>query len=182
MIIYPLIINNTFISSYLQKINVFNLKPVSNIWDSWPNVFNRIKEKIKEEKFLKIGNITKLHEVLCPISWGSLNYCVNVHNQFVKDVRENNLDKYRIDNIVLENSEPVSINCCCWLGEDLKKVVKKYGDVIDDEPWFCLFTPTKLERKNVIYGKTLVSHYAFYKQRNAGLDKTDISEKYYKLF
>lgn len=181
LIIFPIIINNTFISSYLQQKKIFNFTPKSYIYEKWPNIFKKIKTKILNNDYNSICDLVKNNEVLCPYSWGNLNYCIKIHENFLNDIKNNNLDKYRIDDIILEYSEPVSINCCCWIGGNLKKVIEKIGDISGDEPWLTLFAPTKINKSNIIYGKTIVSHYAFYKQRELGLDKTDISEKYYKL-
>ena len=38
--------------------------------------------------------------------------------------------------------------------------------------------PTWLNISNSVYGNCIVAHYAYYKQRELGLDKTDILDKY----
>ncbi len=183
LLIYPIIINNIISSYNLQEKNIFSTHSKTNIGKSWINTFNRIKPYLLQNKGkkIKIGKITKEQEVLCPISWGNLEYCINIHNTFINDVNNKNIDKYRIGNYTLKNSEPMSINCCCWLGTGLKNVVNKYGNIVDDEPRLCIYLPTWDNNPNKVFGNTIVSHYSYYKQRELGLDDTDILNKYNKL-
>ena len=183
LLLYPTIINNTVSSYFLQEKNVFSTNIKSNIGKSWINTYNRIKPYLlaNKGKNIKIGNITKHNEVLCPISWGNLNYCINIHNTFIEDVLHNNIDKYRIGNYILSNSEPMSINCCCWLGKHLKNIIEKYGDIVDDEPRLAIYLPIWDNNPNEVYGNTIVSHYSTYKQLELGLNNTEILDKYNKL-
>jgi hypothetical protein len=61
----------------------------------------------------------------------------------------------------------------------VNELVNKYGNIYNDENWWSLYVPVWSGRINEIYGKTIVSHYAYYKQRELGLDNTDILDKYY---
>lgn len=57
-----------------------------------------------------------------------------------------------------------SINAICFFGKDFKKLnVKNYK--MDDEE-FLTNQVFNCGRKSIIYGETLVAHYAFYTQRN----------------
>ena len=181
-LLYPIIINNPFISCMLQDKNVYKpLKP-STILTTWPKTYQRIKPYILENNHqrIRIGDIARDEEILCPIGWGDVEYCYNLHNQFIGDVNQGNIQKYYLDEkIVVKNCEPVSINVCSWIGEDLQQYTNKYGDVYHDENWWSIYLPTWSGNYNEIYGKCVVSHYAFYRQRELGIDSTDILEKYY---
>lgn len=189
-LLYPTIINNSYFSWLLEKKGIYNSNNgKSYIGDTWPKTYARIKSQIMECKDnatlknkLKIGKITKIEEVLCPAGWGSLNYCVDLHRQFIKDLFIDTsigaIDKYKLGIIELSNRDPVSISCCSWLGSTLKSITDQIGHVFDDEPWWCIWVPTWLDKNNMVYGDCVVAHYAYYKQRELGLDNTNILESY----
>lgn len=189
-LLYPTIINNAYFSWLLEKKGIYkptNKGLVSNIGDTWPTTYARIKSQVMEYKDtpalknkLKIGKITQLEEVLCPVGWGNLDYCVNLHRQFLEDLSANTLDKYKLGIIELKNRDPVSISCCSWVGATLKSITNQVGNVFDDEPWWCIWMPTWLNKNNLVYGDCIVAHYAYYKQRELGLDNTNILESYRK--
>jgi hypothetical protein len=186
-LLYPVIINNLFISYYLQEENKINHSLKTNIGNTWKmtykNIKNQILECVNNSTALRIGDLVKnQNEILCPVSWGNFDYCYSLHNQFIIDVCNNNVQKYYLnENIILENAEPVSINVCSWIGEDLKKYTDTYGNVHKDEPWFSIYLPTWSGNKNEIYSKCVVSHYAYYIQRERGLDNTDLLKRYLEL-
>lgn len=180
-IIYPVIINNHFISWKLQEKNIINPELKTNIGNTWVNTYKRIRNHIIANKHLRlrIGDFTRGDEVLCPIAWGNLKYCYDLHNNFIEDIKNNNLQKYYLrENVTLENCEVVSINACSWLGSNLKEYTEKYGTIYYDECWLSLYLPTWSGDKNIIYGNCVVSHYSYYRQRELGLDSTDILERY----
>jgi hypothetical protein len=182
-ILYPVIINNLFISWFLQEKKIINPELKTYIGNTWTYTHKRIKDHILTNKHLRlrIGDFTRDSEVLCPIAWGNFKFCYDLHNQFIKDVENNNVQKYYLENIVLNNCEPVSINACSWIGSQLKKITEQHGNIYNDEPWLAVYLPTWSGNKNEIYGKCVVSHYAYYRQRELGLDSTDILDRYYNL-
>lgn len=182
-LIYPVMINNIIISWKLQERGIINPSVKSRIGDLWPIAFKNIKEYIQTTPGHVFGIQTKLDQdnLLCPIAWGTLKYCYDLHNQFINDIASDNISKYKSDNWCLENSEPASICCVSWLGSGLKSYVEKYGPVSKDEQWWSVFVPTWSGNPNVVYGNTIVSHYSYYRQRELGLDSTDILPRYYIL-
>lgn len=182
-ILYPVIINNHFMSWFLQEKDIIQPSIKSHIGNTWPTTYQRIRQHILNNQKVKmrIGDFIQDHEILCPIGWGNLHYCVELHNQFINDIQNNNIGKYYFENVVLHDCQSVSINVCSWIGEDLKKYVETYGEIYSDEAWLSVYLPTWSGNKNEIYGRSVVSHYAYYKQRELGLDHTDILERYYLL-
>jgi hypothetical protein len=182
-IIYPVIINNHIHSCILQDNNIYNPYMKSNILDNWKNyTYNRIFSHIIVNKHtrIRIGDVTEGKDILCPIAWGDLKYCYDLHSQFLDDINANNLEKYYLkNNIVLSKAEPVSINVCSWIGEDLREDVKKHGEIYNDEPWLAIYLPSWSGKYNEIYGKCVVSHYSYYRQRELGLDNTNILARYF---
>jgi len=182
-LIYPVIINNLIHSCILQDNNIYNPYIKSNILDTWRKyTYRRIREHIINNKHsrLRIGDFTGGNDVLCPISWGNLKYCYDLHSQFLNDINANNVEKYHLErNIVLTSAEPVSINVCSWIGEDLRQHVKDHGEIYYDEPWLAIYLPTWSGKHNEIYGKSFVSHYSYYRQRELGLDNTNLLDRYF---
>jgi len=180
-ILYPVIINNTITSPLLEKYGIYNATSKSTILHTWPNTYQRIFLNIykNRDKRIKIGDIVNHNEILCPVSWGNLQYCYELHSQFLNDISNGNIKKYYLkNNIILENSEPISINACSWIGEELRKYIKEYGDIYHDENYLSIYLPIWSGNKNEIYSNCVVSHYAYYKQRELGLDNTDILHRY----
>ena len=182
-LLYPVIINNLYMSWLLQEKGSYNPIIKTNIGNNWKQTYARIKQHIliNKNKQLRIGDFTQDNEILCPISWGNLKYCYDLHSQFIEDITNNNIEKYYLDIQTLTYAEPVSINVCSWIGSDLHNYIKKHGKIYNDEPWLSIYLPIWSNSYNQIYGKCVVSHYAYYKQRELGLDNTDILNKYLNL-
>jgi hypothetical protein len=185
-LLFPTIINNCFFSWMFELKQIYTpSKNKSTIGATWPNTYNRIKPIVNSNKSntqLKIGKITYPGEVLCPSGWGNLEYCVNLHNQFLSDLNHNHIEKYRLGQFKLLDRHPVSISCCAWLGKRLKQITQQVGDVFDDEPWLTIWMPTWLDTYNEVYGDCIVGHYAYYRQRELGLDNTGILDMYRSVF
>lgn len=182
-ILYPVIINNCVISGKLEEKGIINFQKSTKLTSNWKNVFSPFHNFIQQTP----GDVKRLQDLvgeqnlLCPVAWGDLDYCINLHNEFIKSVQHNNTDKFKMENWVLENCEPASIACISWIGSSLKKYTDLYGPVKRDEQWWSVYVPTWSGHRNVVFGDCVVSHYAYYIQRNKGLDETDILEKYYEI-
>jgi len=182
-ILFPIIINNSTVSNILQENNIYNPREKSNMLYSWKNTYNRIKSHVNNNKLkrMRICDFVSHTEILCPIAWGNLQYCYDLHSQFLNDINNGDIKKYYLkDNIVLQHAEPISINVCSWLGSDLKKYTQEYGNVYCDENYLTVYLPIWSNFNNEIYSRSVVAHYAYYKQRELGLDNTDILERYYE--
>ncbi len=102
----------------------------------------------------------------------------HIHETFINKVNNGNIDEYKFDEKELNYPERCSINCFAIMGAD---IIKCSHIVWDEEEWLSVTRPTELKRKNIIYGKFLVSHFAFFPQRK-DLDQTDILSKYKALW
>jgi hypothetical protein len=156
----------------------------------WPNVYDRIRHYIYNQskefnihyKKIRIGDIVANQEILCPITWGNITYCRYIHSQFLDAIENNNVSNYTqaFDTPLFElkKAEPVSINACAWLGSGLRIYTEKYGPVYADENWWTIYLPIWSQKNNAVYTSTIVSHYSYYRQRELGLDQTDILNRY----
>jgi hypothetical protein len=181
-LLYPVIINNHFISWLLQERGIYNPEIKSYIGNTWSDTITRVYQHIihNKQNKLHVGDFIPDNEILCPVAWGDLKYCCDLHNQFLEDLKEGNIQKYKLNtNLELNEAQAVSINVCSWLGSDLKEITRTCGEMNGDEPWWSIYVPVWTGRSNEIYGNCVVSHYAYYRQRELGLDSTDILEKYY---
>ena len=90
-IVYPLIINNCYMTNILQQKNIssnkYGVAGEDRMGEGWSNP--------------KIGE--------------------NLHYEFLNNLEKQNLNIYKIDNIALENYNLVSINCICWFGHEFSK-------------------------------------------------------------
>lgn len=85
----------------------------------------------------------------------------------------------------LELGQLISISSFCFFGEDFASFGGRVGigereDAQEEERILAHVLPIKLGRTNVIYGRTLASHFAFSAQRQ-GLEQTDLLPRYYRV-
>jgi len=110
------------------------------------------------------------------LSWIDPQVAENIHKEFI-----NNFDNrwiYLYDTWILHSYERVSINCISWLSEEFNLFNGKVGE--DEEQWLSSDYPSEIKKPNIIFGRFLVSHFAFWTQREH-LDKTNILQIYSKL-
>ena len=180
ILVLPTILNNSVISWDMERRGVLAGLPArSRIGDTWPDTYRRIRHALP--RGIKIGDVTRLDEVLCPVAWGNAGYAEAVHRAFLDDAERGQLAKYREGGPwVLESCEPISIQCCAWLGEDLARLTRAHGDVYEDEPWMTVFCPTWSGRRNCVYRGSVVAHFSYYVQQ-AALDASGALERYRAL-
>lgn len=181
LITFPLVINNTIISAILQKNGLLPHPTLtSHILDRWPSVIRRMYPRVQQGigKKLSLPDLIVQDDVLCPITWGNIDFCKYAHTTFLKDVEEQQLQKYRKEPFVLQLYEPVSVHVCAWFGKSLKELQETYGSVYEDELWLTVFSPIWSQRYNAVYPKTIVSHFSYWKQEQQGLATFGILEKY----
>lgn len=150
------------------------------------------------EYFLVYGNIlnngitSHIHQRRCilPIypklgyhctdenGWNNPNVTETIHNEFFNAYNNNNINKFYIDNWVLNYYERCSINVISWLGKTFKEFDGQVGT--DEEQWLSVDKPSQIKKPNIIFGDGLFVHYAFYTQRGY-IDSTDILNKYKKI-
>jgi hypothetical protein len=113
------------------------------------------------------------YDCLCRTSWVSGEFAFLNHSEFLEHLRERDLNRYLFSQWL--NWEPIrmSINCICWLGDDLK------GTDIgpNEEEELSVTLPRKFNRPTMICGSALCSHYAYSPQRGF-LDRTPLLSMY----
>jgi hypothetical protein len=165
-------------------------------------VKNLIEYRIANQRPLFVfGNIVNnavcsyffQQEGIIPSGWGRVEYnCLDdtgwqnpqfagkLHEMFLKDIKSENLERWKIHNVVMDDFRRFSINVMCWFGRDLKDVpelLSGFDETIDertgkwrfphsDESFLSQDLPQRLERPNEICGIALFSHFAFYIQRD----------------
>jgi hypothetical protein len=146
LFIYPNIINNSVTDYIHQRLGCFNFE-----------------NKIEYNCFDHYGVLDGSHAELR-------------HNEFIKDIKNNDLDKYKFGKWSLYNYERVSINSLAWFGKDIKNLEFKP----DEEDYVSCEAPRILERPSMIYGGPIAVHFSFHTQREY-LDSTEILQKYAEL-
>jgi hypothetical protein len=115
------------------------------------------------------------YECLCQVGWRSPQFAELVHRSFLRSLAANNSDCFKMQDRDLCAYERMSINCIAWFGRDFAAFGGKVG--ADEEVWLSQEYPRAAARSNLICGSALVSHFAFFRQRDH-LDATDLLELY----
>jgi hypothetical protein len=133
------------------------------------------KKRIIPLEWGKVG-----YNCLDELGWESSSFAGKLHKKFINDAKAKNLDKWKIDNIVMDDFKRFSIGVMCWFGRDLKNVPELnsfFDEKIDyrtgawrfihsDESFLSQDLPQKLNRPNEICGNALFSHFSFYIQKD----------------
>jgi hypothetical protein len=94
--------------------------------------------------------------------WSSKTLPIEIHNQFQEDIKNNNIIKFKLDNIVLNNFNRVSINAISWIGGYIN-----FNNISGDEEQFisCVI-PYYSNKPNIIYGDAICVHAGFFSTKN----------------
>lgn len=116
----------------------------------------------------RMGNLTTefgictMHES-CPVAWRGNDFALNVHHQFITKYDDGSLDDYKFNRFILLGYEKMSINFCCWFGEDLWSIGAE--SPTSDEETIGRIIPSKTARPNEVCGSSLVVHYGYMAHR-----------------
>ena len=113
----------------------------------------------------RIGALTKDYGLVTRNRFDHLTlyeipFYTEIHNNFINKYENGKLNEYYFENELLTNNQGFSINCFAMFGKD-----SKFVKIPDEELEISMFQPNKLNRKNLVCGNALVSHYAFGYQR-----------------
>lgn len=110
-----------------------------------------------------------------PVLWKSGYFAKELHMWFIR----NYLQSQKWEELYMGKKEMgmtrFSINAILWFGDDMKK----FSGIVpgDDEEFLSCIYPTRMGMSNAWNGGAIVSHFAFFTQREQ-LDKYHILEKY----
>lgn len=173
LVVYPTIINNTGIAYKMQKDGI--LQPTS------PMIGEVVADNGAPE-----WNRGGFHPCDAK-AWADTEYCKNSHVRFLHNILEHSFQYYRLSTPwELKNYETVSINACSWIGSGDPNQFKMETKAEEGE--IVYYLPRKLDRINCVYNEFIVSHYAFYTQKqaldSAGIDKlyNEIADEYCNNF
>lgn len=112
-------------------------------------------------------------------SWRRWETADEVHRRFFEAMECGQLDRFKFPAWELVGYERFSINCMAWFGADNRAI----RDRMTDSEEICLTEqiPRQLGRRNVIVGDALVSHFAYYPQREALEANTGWLSRYWDL-
>ena len=97
--------------------------------------------------------------------WNSPDLTLKLHEEFAIHRRNNEYDKWFINNLLLSDYKRVSINCISWFGSLFQKQIVKNTEYVDDEQYYSVEVPKMLKKPNIICGNALCLHFAFFTQR-----------------
>lgn len=107
----------------------------------------------------------------------SADYMLFLHEMFLNDCKNNNLNKYKINNVVWHSSEfGCPVNAVCWFGRDFARFGSK---VIGNEEAY-LITRNAV---NSICGNSIMCHFKYQSQiKHFNKEKWDKSHKLQKEY
>lgn len=111
--------------------------------------------------------------------WEDHRFAHHLHNLFLHKLECGILNEWTFDKQELALCH-FSINCICWFGREFAAFDGFVPVEIEEEEWLSACKPVSLGRLNAICGRTLVSHFSFWPQREY-LDKTDLLGRYEDL-
>lgn len=115
------------------------------------------------------------YSCLDPVGWGDPHFALAVHETFLGRVVEGAPGAYLFGRWEMWEADRFSINCFAFLGSDFAGFGGEVGG--DEEEWLTVTKPRESGRGTVVAGGALVSHFAFFTQREF-LDKTNLLERY----
>jgi hypothetical protein len=102
-----------------------------------------------------------------------------VHKTFLNDLLAGETQKYLFESWPLAAFERFAINCIAWYGEDVNG---EMGGMKDEELWLTVNRPRDAGRPNLICGSSLVSHFAFHKQRKPHCVGKELDERIHDAY
>lgn len=170
-------------NNFIEKLYYHRLNNL-NYFLIYPNIINNAIIDHIRWRFGCFENNDSLHKYSfgykCQddIGWKNADVAYLKHEEFLKDLINNNLEYYKFNKWILFYYERVSINCISWFGDEFRKFNGKVG--ANEEQWLSVDYPKRIQKPNCIFGNILCSHFSFYTQRNL-LDNTELLSKYEKL-
>lgn len=119
------------------------------------------------------------YRCLDAVGWYSRDFAMELHKQFIRAISTGKTDAWKFEPRVLEDYPRVSINCIGWHGSEFAK----FGGIVimgDDEQWLSVVKPHELGKPNLLTGRHLCVHFAFYTQRPFE-NEADLLEAYEDL-
>ncbi|KAA6187413.1 hypothetical protein F2Q65_02505 [Thiohalocapsa marina] len=115
----------------------------------------------------------------CPQGWKDPEAAEWKHRSFLSALSEHDVDSWQLPDYQLDLGKHFSINCLCWLGDDLRdfEFFDEERFLVYEEPFMTKEMTHRIGRPVLVAGKALVAHFAFYTQRKH-LDSTDLLERY----
>jgi hypothetical protein len=113
---------------------------------------------------------------LDPIAWNNPAFAEELHRTFLSLLQKGQIDYFKFPGRPVAINR-FSINCISWLGSDFQKFKGYVSADHGEEEYLSVIKPTQLGKANYIMGDCIVSHFAFFTQREY-LDKTDILDSY----
>lgn len=115
-------------------------------------------------------------DCLDPVGWKSPIFAEKLHRVFLDALANGKHKNFHLHNQPIAVNR-FSINCISWLGSEFATFNGEVPYGVDEEEFLSVTKPSREGRYNMIMGNALVSHFAFFTQREH-LDQTDILEKY----
>ncbi len=149
----------------LAKFRIENPEPFLVMANTVCNgICSYIHQRYGSQDFYIDGKYERIPPEFANKIWSCVRHAEYVHRTFLKDLMNEDTEKYKFSSWELSQYQRFAINCFSWLGKDFAEFA---GGIphYDEEDWLTTKKCKELKRPNVICGTALVSHYAFHKHR-----------------
>lgn len=164
-----------FIQSMIQFKNKHDTTPVvvantinNNYIAHFQQKTGRVLQSVEPIDKLCIGNL-----------WKSPELTHKLHEEFLEDRLSNTYDKWKINDVVVDNYLRVSINALAFDGSIFKS---NKIDVHDsEEEWVSIHIPYKYKKPVIINGDALALHFAYFTQRDVKVNGKSLDDRLEEL-
>jgi hypothetical protein len=99
-----------------------------------------------------------------PIGWRSPYFAKSLHSLFLQQLERQDLEVFKVSNTEMSGGR-FSINFIGFFGSEVKKNADQFCPLnVDDEEWISAVLPVLREKKGLVVGNCLVSHFSYYPQ------------------
>ena len=119
-------------------------------------------------------------QAMCPYAWAHASFPKALHPVFIDAVRRKRLGDFRVPDRDVRMGR-FSINAIAFFGSEIAGLGERFlPPEGNEEEWFSVILPAKLDRCGRVFGDLIVSHFSFYTQERQLL-QTEILDAYYRL-
>ncbi len=146
----------------------------------FPAIVNNAICTYLEQRMGALPSVVEACEYACQgNAWSNPEIGAQAHVDFLNAAEAGDVSVFQFGAWECRDFERVSINCIAWLGS----AFAEFGGFVgpDEELWLTETKPRASGRPNCLWGKSLVSHFAFFTQRTHLEAETDLLARYRAL-
>lgn len=112
------------------------------------------------------------------IGWRSPYFAKSLHALFLHQLERRNLEVFEVSNTEISGGR-FSINFIGFFGSEVKKdIIQFCPPAVDDEEWISAVLPALRDKRGLVVGDCLVSHFSYYTQERYLLKSGTLRDYY----